>query len=193
MPFFALVTCSRPCVRSTCSHRREHGSDAGARADQQNHARVPVPIAVVTGSLHKPLDFLLGEVLTAAVMRVGAATSANCSLLRGWRDAARCCIHWGISLDRTESFLITIIPQCQSTFHQRQRDATSSGNRQIQLLRPRRRTHRAPTDRAARFIEDRSHSVSGRFSISATRGQHHVPSSTLSASCVTRKHRAAWR
>ena len=50
---------------------------------------------------------------------------------------------------------------------------------------------RAPTDRAARFIDDRSHSVSGRFSISTTRGQHHVPSSTLSASCVTRKHRAA--
>jgi hypothetical protein len=78
-------------------------------------------------------------------------------------------------------------PQCQSTFHQRQRDATSSGNRQIQLLRPRRRTRRAPTDRAARFIDDRSHSVSGRFSISTTRGQHHVPSSTLDASCVTRK------
>jgi hypothetical protein len=59
--------------------------------------------------------------------------------------------------------------------------------------RPRRRIRRAPTDRAARFIDDRSHSVSGRFSISTTRGQHHVPSSTLSASCVTRKHRAAWR
>jgi hypothetical protein len=85
------------------------------------------------------------------------------------------------------------LPQGQSTFYQRQRDATSSGNRQIQLLRPRRRTRQAPTDRAARFIDDRSHSVSGRFSISATRGQHHVPSSTLSASCVTRKHRAAWR
>jgi hypothetical protein len=41
--------------------------------------------------------------------------------------------------------------------------------------------------------EDRSHSVSGRFSISATRGQHHVPSSMLSGSGVTRKHRAAWR
>jgi hypothetical protein len=39
-----------------------------------------------------------------------------------------------------------------------------------------RRTRRAPTDRAARFIDDRSHSVSGRFSISTTRGQHHVPS-----------------
>jgi hypothetical protein len=68
------------------------------------------------------------------------------------------------------------------TFHQRQRDATSSGNRQVQLLRPRRRIRRAPNDRAARFIDDRSDSVSGRFSISTTRGQHHVPSSTLSAS-----------
>src|SRR6266513_6276466 len=48
---------------------------------QQNHGRVPVPIAVVTGCLHEPLDFLLREVFTAAVMRVGAATSANCSLL----------------------------------------------------------------------------------------------------------------
>jgi hypothetical protein len=75
---------------------------------------------------------------------------------------------------------------------QRQR-AISSGNRQILLLRPRRRTRRAPTDRAARFIDDRSDSVSGRFSISTTRGQHHVPSSTLFASCVTKKHRAAWR
>jgi hypothetical protein len=55
------------------------------------------------------------------------------------------------------------------------------------------RDWQAPTDRAARFIDDRSDSVSGRFSISATRGQHHVPSSTLSASCATRKHRAAWR
>lgn len=55
------------------------------------------------------------------------------------------------------------------------------------------RDWQAPTDRAPRFIEDRSHSVSGRFSISTTRGQHHVPSSTLSASRVTRKHRAAWR
>jgi hypothetical protein len=50
---------------------------------------------------------------------------------------------------------------------------------------------RRPT--AARFIDDRSHSVSGRFSISTTSGQHYVPSSTLDASCVTRKHRAAWR
>jgi endonuclease YncB( thermonuclease family) len=33
----------------------------------------------------------------------------------------------------------------------------------------------------------------GRFSTSNTRGQHHVPSSTLEASCVTRKHRAACR
>jgi hypothetical protein len=65
------------------------------------------------------------------------------------------------------------------TFHQRQRDATSSGNRQVQLLRPRRRIRRAPNDRAARFIDDRSDSVSGRFSISTTRGQHHVPSSGL--------------
>jgi hypothetical protein len=45
----------------------------------------------------------------------------------------------------------------------------------------------------ARFIDDRSHSVSGRFSISTTRGQHHMPSSTLSASCVTKKHRAVCR
>jgi hypothetical protein len=73
---------------------------------QQNHARVPVPIAVVIGRLHEPLDFLLGQVLAAAVMRVGAATSANCSLLKSWRDAPRCCIHSGISLDCTESFLI---------------------------------------------------------------------------------------
>jgi hypothetical protein len=53
--------------------------------------------------------------------------------------------------------------------HQRQRAATSSGNRQIQLSRPTRRTRRAPNDRAARFIDDRSDSVSGRFSISTTR------------------------
>jgi hypothetical protein len=33
----------------------------------------------------------------------------------------------------------------------------------------------APTDRVARFIDDHSHSVSGRFSISTTLGQHHVP------------------
>jgi hypothetical protein len=77
--------------------------------------------------------------------------------------------------------------------HQRQRAATSSDNRQIQLLRPRRRIRRAPNDRAARFIDDRSDSVSGRFSISTTRGQHHVPSFTLDASCVRKKHRAAWR
>jgi hypothetical protein len=75
--------------------------------------------------------------------------------------------------------------------HQRQRAATSSDNRQIQLLRPRRLIRRAPNDRAARFIDDRSDSVSGRFSISTTRGQHHLPSSMLEASCVTRKHRAA--
>jgi hypothetical protein len=52
---------------------------------------------------------------------------------------------------------------------------------------------RANRPRPARFIDDRSDSVSGRFSISTTRGQHHAPSSTLDASCVTRKHRAAWR
>ena len=73
------------------------------------------------------------------------------------------------------------------------RGRASSDNRQIQLLRARRLTRRAPTDRAARFIDDRSHSVSGRFSISTTRGQHHMPSSALEASCVTRKHRAACR
>jgi hypothetical protein len=77
--------------------------------------------------------------------------------------------------------------------HQRQRAATSSGNRQIQLLRPTRRTRRAPTLRAARHIDDRSASLSGRRSISTTGGQHHVPSSTLSAVCAMRKHRAAWR
>ena len=86
------------------------------------------------------------------------------------------------------------LPQCQTAKRdQRQRAATPSGNRQIQLLRPRRRIRRAPNDRAARFIDDRSDSDSGRFSISTTRGQHHVPSSTLSASRVTRKHRAACR
>jgi hypothetical protein len=39
------------------------------------------------------------------------------------------------------------------------------------LLRPSRRILVAPTDRAARFIDDRSDSVSGRFSISTTLAQ----------------------
>ena len=42
--------------------------------------RVPVAMAVVPGSLHKPLDLTLRQVLTLAVMGVGQATSANCSL-----------------------------------------------------------------------------------------------------------------
>jgi hypothetical protein len=63
------------------------------------------------------------------------------------------------------------LPQCQSTFRRRQRDATSSGNRQIQLLRPRRRVARQPTAPPDSSMIARI-PFSGRFSISTTRGQH---------------------
>jgi hypothetical protein len=39
-------------------------------------------MTVAAGSLHKPFDLTLRQVLPLAVMRVGQATSANCSLYR---------------------------------------------------------------------------------------------------------------
>jgi hypothetical protein len=58
---------------------------------KQHHRRVPVAMAVVPGSLHKPFDLTLRQVLTLAVMAVGQATSDNYSLYRGWWGRVR----WG--------------------------------------------------------------------------------------------------
>jgi len=65
---------------------------------KQDHGRVPVAMAVVPGSLHKPFDLTLRQVLTLAVMGVGQAASANCSLYRAWCLGLMCRIHWGKTL-----------------------------------------------------------------------------------------------
>ena len=64
---------------------------------KQDHGRVPVAMAVVPGSLHKPFDLTLRQVFPLAVVRVGQATSANCSLYRGWWLGLMGRVHW---LDR---------------------------------------------------------------------------------------------
>src|SRR6516225_1620941 len=69
---------------------------------KQDHGRVPVAMAVVPGSLHKPFDLTLRQVLTLAVMGVGQAASANCSLYRGWLLCQMVGIHW----DKTHVFLV---------------------------------------------------------------------------------------
>jgi hypothetical protein len=51
-------------------------------------------MAVVPSSLHKPFDLTLGQILTLAVMGVGQATSANCSLYRGWWLGLMGRVHW---------------------------------------------------------------------------------------------------
>jgi len=62
------------------SQRAQFGRSEAVPVRKEHHGRVPVAMAVAHRSLHKPFDLTLGEVLTLAVMRVGQATSANCSL-----------------------------------------------------------------------------------------------------------------
>jgi hypothetical protein len=38
---------------------------------EQDHGGVPVPVPVITGRLHQPLDLLVGEILADAVMGIG--------------------------------------------------------------------------------------------------------------------------
>src|SRR6516165_10720126 len=64
--------------------RAQFGRSETMPEGKQDHGRVPVAMAVAAGSLHEPFDLTLGQVLTLAVMRVGKATAANCSLYRGW-------------------------------------------------------------------------------------------------------------
>jgi len=54
-----------------------------------------VAMAVVPGSLHKPFDLMLRQVLALAVMGVGQAASANCSLYRDWWLGLMGRVHWG--------------------------------------------------------------------------------------------------
>jgi len=92
----------------------------------------------------------------------------------------------GIQASRATSTPRLLVPLSPATA----RNAMSRPETRQNAADGRWRDGQAPTDRAAQFI---AHSVSGRFSISTTRGQHHVPSSTLDASCVTKQHRAACR
>jgi hypothetical protein len=60
--------------------RAQFGRSEAMPVGKQHHGRIPVAMAVVPGGLHKLFDLTLGQVLTLAVMGVGQATSANCSL-----------------------------------------------------------------------------------------------------------------
>src|SRR6516165_5963220 len=64
--------------------RAQFGRPEAMPVGQQDHGRVPMAMAVIPGSLHKPFDLTLRQVFTLAVMGVGQTTSANCSLYRGW-------------------------------------------------------------------------------------------------------------
>src|SRR6516164_911176 len=74
--------------------RAQFGRSEAMPVGEQDHGRVPVAMAVVPGSLHKPFDLTLRQVFTLAVMGVGEATSANCSLYSGWWPGLLCRIHW---------------------------------------------------------------------------------------------------
>src|SRR6516162_7557374 len=74
--------------------RAQFGRSETMPESKQDHGRVPVAMAVAAGSLHEPFDLTLGQVLTLAVMRVGKATAANCSLYRGWWLGLMGRIHW---------------------------------------------------------------------------------------------------
>src|SRR3974390_875539 len=66
------------------SQRAQFGRSEAMPVGQQDHGRVPVAMPIAAGSLHEPFDLALGQVLTLAVMGVGQATAANCSLYSGW-------------------------------------------------------------------------------------------------------------
>src|SRR6516162_11394558 len=81
-------------VRLLPPQRTQFGRSEAMPVGEQDHGRVPVAMAVAAGSLHKPFDLTLRQVLTLAVVRVGQATSANCSLYRGWWLSLVSRIHW---------------------------------------------------------------------------------------------------
>src|SRR6516165_6366016 len=74
--------------------RAQFGRSETMPEGKQDHGRVPMAMAVVPGSLRKPFDLTLRQVLPRAVMGVGKATSANCSLYRGWWLGLMGRIHW---------------------------------------------------------------------------------------------------
>src|SRR3974390_3303256 len=80
------------------SQRAQFGRSEAMPVGEQDHGRVPVAMAVAAGSLHKPFDLTVGQVLPLAVMHVGQATSANCSLYSGWWLGLMGRVHWDNSL-----------------------------------------------------------------------------------------------
>src|SRR5262245_29058009 len=57
-----------------------------------------MPVPIVTGRLHEPFNFALGEVLTGPIFGIRQPTTSDCSLYIGWSAGARSCIHWQFSL-----------------------------------------------------------------------------------------------
>src|SRR6516165_6319645 len=74
--------------------RAQFGRSEAMPVGKKHHGRVPVAMAVIPGSLHKPFDLTLRQVFTLAVVGVGEAASANCSLYRGWWLGLTGRIHW---------------------------------------------------------------------------------------------------
>src|SRR5262249_32008413 len=70
---------------------------------QQDHGRIPMPVSITAGSLNKPLDLFLGEILSGSIMPIWAATAPNCSLYSGWRAGAGCGFHWRNSVKLTST------------------------------------------------------------------------------------------
>src|SRR5262249_23730779 len=74
---------------------------------QEDHGRITMPVPITAGSLHQPLDLLLGEVLSRSIMPIWAATTPNCSLYSAWRSGAVCGFHWRNSAKLTRTDTIT--------------------------------------------------------------------------------------
>ena len=54
----------------------------------EDHAGVPVAVAVALRLVDQPLDLGLGQMLAGAQVGVGTPRWGNCSFYGGWRDQA---------------------------------------------------------------------------------------------------------
>ena len=52
----------------------------------EDHRGVPMAPTVLSGRVHQPLDFGLGQVLAGPQVAIGSPLRGNCSIYDGWRD-----------------------------------------------------------------------------------------------------------
>jgi hypothetical protein len=86
VPFLALRMCSGFEVDLLPAEVHHFGCSEAMPVGHKHHERVAMAVAVLPDRLNQLLDFVGGEVLTGAQLRVACAPRHDCSIFSGWRN-----------------------------------------------------------------------------------------------------------